>query len=49
VESAKVRKEVAALDLVAIEMLAKAVAFHENLVLVTIIGHYNAGSRSQTK
>jgi len=49
VESAKVRKEVAALDLVAIEMLAKAVAFHENLVLVTIIGHYNAGNRSQTK
>jgi hypothetical protein len=49
VESAKVRMEVAALDFVAIEMLAKAVAFHENLVLVTIIGHYNAGSRSQTE
>jgi len=49
VEIAKIRKKVATLDLVAIEMLAKAVAFHENLVLVAIIGHYNAGNRSQTK
>jgi hypothetical protein len=46
VETAKIRKNVATTDMATVEMIAKAVAFHENLNLVTIMGHYNAGHPS---